>query len=290
MMHRIYRDGDIATFELVEKESNRGRRFDVPWTEKDYYIVEPGEEGRLRLYTPSGLFEISRRVDSTPSVTPTSTAVLLAPTPTRTPDVPDEYAVKAGDTLRSIAQRFGTSVDALIEANDIEDPNLIRTGAILRIPPDATGGPVTPPSSATETAGPATCPTTAEAAYLRNLRDGVSGIDEAMADLARLFVRLENDPGLVFTAGFASDFEAIATAVEREAQEILDLNPPRSALPSGFHAGALALARATTASMEHFANSFAREDIGEFELGTFQLENVEFLLPAVLDGIEGFCE
>ena len=50
----------------------------------------------------------------------------------------DEYIVQAGDTLRSIAERFGTTVDSLIEANDIDDPNLIRTGSVLLIPASAT--------------------------------------------------------------------------------------------------------------------------------------------------------
>ena len=50
----------------------------------------------------------------------------------------DEYIVQAGDTLRSIAERFRATVDILIEANDIEDPNLIRTGSALLIPASTT--------------------------------------------------------------------------------------------------------------------------------------------------------
>ena len=45
-----------------------------------------------------------------------------------------EYVVQAGDTLRSIAEDFGTTVSSLMEANDIEDANLIRTGSGLLVP------------------------------------------------------------------------------------------------------------------------------------------------------------
>ena len=53
-------------------------------------------------------------------------------------DATDEYVVQAGDTLRSVAERFGTTVDSLIEANGIDAPNLIRTGSILQIPSSTT--------------------------------------------------------------------------------------------------------------------------------------------------------
>ncbi len=47
---------------------------------------------------------------------------------------PDVYAVVAGDTLYAIARRFGTTVDALVKANNIANPNLIRVGQVLKIP------------------------------------------------------------------------------------------------------------------------------------------------------------
>jgi LysM repeat protein len=61
------------------------------------------------------------------------------------------YAVQPGDTLSQIAERFGTPVGALAQANGIEDPNLIFAGQTLRVPTELpanlpyTGGP--PPSS-----------------------------------------------------------------------------------------------------------------------------------------------
>lgn len=43
------------------------------------------------------------------------------------------YVVEDGDTLGAIARKFGTSVRALVEANGITNPNLIRTGKTLAI-------------------------------------------------------------------------------------------------------------------------------------------------------------
>ena len=43
------------------------------------------------------------------------------------------YVVRAGDTLSSIATRFGTSTDALSRANGIKNPNFIASGRKLTI-------------------------------------------------------------------------------------------------------------------------------------------------------------
>lgn len=44
------------------------------------------------------------------------------------------YVVRSGDTLSEIARRFDTRVDALVEANDIADPDVIDVGQELTIP------------------------------------------------------------------------------------------------------------------------------------------------------------
>ena len=44
------------------------------------------------------------------------------------------YTVKRGDTLSTIAARFGTSVPALVSANGIKNANLIHVGQLLTIP------------------------------------------------------------------------------------------------------------------------------------------------------------
>ena len=50
------------------------------------------------------------------------------------------YTVKAGDTLASVASRFGTSVAALVRANSIRNPNIVVIGTRLTIPAGGSGG------------------------------------------------------------------------------------------------------------------------------------------------------
>ena len=56
------------------------------------------------------------------------------------PSRPDEsanypYEVQAGDTLWFLATCFGVSIDAIVEASSVENPNLIQPGDNLLIPP-----------------------------------------------------------------------------------------------------------------------------------------------------------
>jgi LysM repeat protein len=44
------------------------------------------------------------------------------------------YRVQAGDTLSGIAQRHAVTVDALIAANALRDPNHVLVGTTLTIP------------------------------------------------------------------------------------------------------------------------------------------------------------
>lgn len=44
------------------------------------------------------------------------------------------YVVRRGDTLSAIARAYGVSVQGIVEANGIPDPNLIRVGRRLTIP------------------------------------------------------------------------------------------------------------------------------------------------------------
>ncbi|MBI3977251.1 MAG: LysM peptidoglycan-binding domain-containing protein [Chloroflexi bacterium] len=76
---------------------------------------------------------------STPTPTPTATA---SPSPTATPPPPTPtprpkaipYVVRPGDSLRSIADRFGLSAETLAAYNGITDPDLIRVGQTIQIP------------------------------------------------------------------------------------------------------------------------------------------------------------
>jgi LysM repeat protein len=58
------------------------------------------------------------------------------PPPTEVPPVVETrtYIVQPGDTLNRIAIRFGVSISALVQANNIRQPNLIYWGQVLVIP------------------------------------------------------------------------------------------------------------------------------------------------------------
>jgi LysM repeat protein len=64
-----------------------------------------------------------------PSVEPTTT-----PIPSATPAIARQYKVKRGDTLRSIAQRFGITKAAILAVNDLGNPPTVTPGDTINIP------------------------------------------------------------------------------------------------------------------------------------------------------------
>ncbi|HVU10410.1 MAG TPA: LysM domain-containing protein, partial [Phototrophicaceae bacterium] len=73
------------------------------------------------------------------------------------PPTYETYIVVQGDTLGRIAAHFGTTTTALMQTNQLVNPNLIYVGELLLIPITATPGSTTStPSSATFT--PTTAP------------------------------------------------------------------------------------------------------------------------------------
>jgi LysM repeat protein len=78
------------------------------------------------------------------------------PVPTSTPipaDLPRgtelTYFIQAGDTLAGIAAAFNSTMDAIIEANDLEDPNAIFVGQQLTIPANIVTATATRPPTST---------------------------------------------------------------------------------------------------------------------------------------------
>ena len=71
-----------------------------------------------------------------PTDTPTITLTPL-PSETPTPEGPKTYIVESGDTLFSIAEQFGISIDQLLAYNPeiAADPNSIGVGSQIIIPP-----------------------------------------------------------------------------------------------------------------------------------------------------------
>lgn len=111
----------------------------------------------------------------TPAITLPPTAV---PLPTSTPVLPGEfdsqiiYTVVAGDTVARLAQRFGSTIEAIARVNGLSNPGLIYVGQTLIIPirsgtfpqpPTFTPAPIYPTAAppAFPTAAPPIFPTAA---------------------------------------------------------------------------------------------------------------------------------
>jgi LysM repeat protein len=75
-----------------------------------------------------------------------ATPVPSTPPPTTPPPTGGTYTVKTGDTLSAIARRFGTTVAAIAQANNISNVNLIYVGQVLAIPGGGSSPTPIPPS------------------------------------------------------------------------------------------------------------------------------------------------
>lgn len=90
---------------------------------------------------------------SAAATTPAGVATTPTPAPTPTSTVPETYTVVAGDTLWDIAERFDTTIAAIVELNGLADADAIEIGQMLKLPGSAG---TTPPAGATTTTPAAT--------------------------------------------------------------------------------------------------------------------------------------
>ena len=106
----------------------------------------------LTACAPQQTVSTPKPVDLIPYLTATQAAPqlpapnLVAPeTPLPTP-TPFTYTVEQGETIGSIALKFGVSIDDLIAANPEVSPNIMSIGTVLNIPsnPDNPSGEATP--------------------------------------------------------------------------------------------------------------------------------------------------
>ncbi len=77
----------------------------------------------------------------TPTQAPSPTATLRAtisptstPVPTSTPTAVRSHLVEGGESLSQIAERYGTTVEALATVNELETPYIIYEGQVLILP------------------------------------------------------------------------------------------------------------------------------------------------------------
>src|SRR5579875_763576 len=108
-----------------------------PWLSSTTYVVQTGDNlttiaqrfgtSVQALAAANGLSDPNYVQAATTITIPGSAAVGAAST----------YTVQPGDNLTTIAQRFGTSVQALAAANGLSDPNYVQAGTTLTMPGSA---------------------------------------------------------------------------------------------------------------------------------------------------------
>ena len=93
--------------------------------------------------TENAPFEDRPIAPDDPAVVLEEDSVANVPDTQPEPDLRDEalnYTVQSGDTLGSIAAQFGVTIDAIIEANGLTNPDALDVGQELIIPPQVGGG------------------------------------------------------------------------------------------------------------------------------------------------------
>jgi len=83
-------------------------------------------------FTPTGIPQPTPILMPTRLATTTPT-LTTAPTPTPTPST-RSHTVQVGETLASIAEKYGLTVEAIVELNELDNPNVLEVGQELMIP------------------------------------------------------------------------------------------------------------------------------------------------------------
>jgi LasA protease len=96
-------------------------------------IIQPTDmpTGPTPTRAPLSIVLPPRNPGSSPSV-PTPDPPHLLPAPRQ---VVDQYTVQPGDTLGRIAQQYGISLEALMQANGLNESSILSIGVVLNIPP-----------------------------------------------------------------------------------------------------------------------------------------------------------
>lgn len=109
IVEEVYSDGSI----LTSNSAYGGTRF---YTKKLYgpnYSIGSAYTFQGFIYNPNEYAEAKKEEVNTSETT---------------------YVVKSGDTLSSIASKYGTTYQKLAEYNNIKNPNIINVGQVIKIP------------------------------------------------------------------------------------------------------------------------------------------------------------
>jgi len=134
------------------------------------YLIQPGDT-LSSIATTTGIAQdrlVSLNNIQDPNIIIAGQTLSLAPGATPAPSAPNQYTVKAGDTLWDIARANGTSVNDLVSLNSLTNADQLTIGQVLKLPTtagaiqrtaavQAPAGPK-PPATATPAATPAVSP------------------------------------------------------------------------------------------------------------------------------------
>ncbi|MBN1991158.1 MAG: LysM peptidoglycan-binding domain-containing protein [Anaerolineae bacterium] len=195
-----------------------------------------------RLIIPTGQVEPEPEPAPAPPPEPTP-----APPPTPPPgEAYFDYEVQPGDTLWRLAQHFETTVQKLVDLNQLEDRNLIVVGQILRIPrrpetPEPTPEPIPEPTPAPRPE-PELPPTgePVKALYLTYWAARHAGLRShalellAETELNAIVIDIKSDTGDFLFSAFTTptlteaELAAVMHTAEGETYEQLDLSWART--------------------------------------------------------------
>lgn len=151
-------DDDTCTY-TVQRGDNAFRiAVNNNITLRELQVANPSLTGSNPVIFPGDVLSIpgcgegtSPRQTSTPTPAPTSaTGETPAEDGTPVPDGFTVYVVRSGDTLSQIARNNGTTISAIVAANNIANPDRLSVGTELLIPQAATP---TPAATATAAVG-----------------------------------------------------------------------------------------------------------------------------------------
>lgn len=110
----------------------------------DYYVEEPESNGKwdswvgFQYSNLGNINGINARVDldyyTEQIFLSDNSTVPVQPNPPKNPDETISIIIQSGDTLSKIAVEYGTTVERLVELNDLSNPNLIIAGNTLLVP------------------------------------------------------------------------------------------------------------------------------------------------------------
>lgn len=130
-----------------------------PWQARPPRALEPTRATATLQPSPTATYPVA------PTATP-----LHSPTPTPTPTLPPNqtrHTVESGETVSTIAKRYGTTTRAILQANNLKDNTILKVGQELIIPL---------PVANTSTPTPTLAPSPTPLMYTIKSRDTLSTI------------------------------------------------------------------------------------------------------------------